>query len=164
MKRLLVFSASLLALTLATQTVRADIWETDFEKARAQAAAGNKYMLLDFTGSDWCGWCIKLNKEVFSKEDFKTYAKANLVCVELDFPSKKKISQKLKTQNEKLAKQYKVRGYPTVLILSPKGELVDQTGYREGGPEKYIEHLKGIIEEHKKAEAAKAPPAAEKKP
>lgn len=172
MKLFASLAAVVLTLATTTRTSRADIWETDFEKARAQAASSNKYMLLDFTGSDWCSWCIKLNKEVFGKEEFKTYAKANLVCVELDFPSKKKIGKKLKEQNEKLAAQYKVRGYPTVLILSPKGELVEKTGYRKGGPEPYVEHLKEIIETHKKAEAAKAPaanapapaPAAEKKP
>lgn len=171
MKRFVFLASALLAFAITAQTARADIWETDFEKAKTQAAASNKYMLLDFTGSDWCSWCIKLNKEVFGKEEFKTYAKANLVCVELDFPSKKKIGKKLKEQNDKLAKQFKVRGYPSVLILSPKGELVEKTGYRKGGPEPYVEHLKEIIENHKKAEAAKAPaaattpaPAAEKKP
>ena len=154
MKRLFVLASSLIALTLAAQTARADIWDTDFDNAKTQATASNKYMLLNFTGSDWCGWCKKLDKEVFSREEFKTYAKENLVCVELDFPAKKQIDGKLRGQNRTLAKLFKVRGYPTVLILSPKGELVRKTGYQKGGPENYVEHLKGIIEEHKKASPA----------
>ena len=156
MKRLLALAAALFISTSVAQTGRAeDVWQTDFEKAKAQAAASDKYMLLDFTGSDWCSWCIKLDKEVFDKEAFKTYAKDNLVCVKLDFPSKKKLDAKLQSQNEKLAKQFKVRGYPTVLILSPKGELVEKTGSQKGGPEKYVKHLKGIVEDHQKANPAK---------
>ena len=64
-------------------------WETDYKKAQDQAKAGNKLVLLDFTGSDWCGWCIKLDREVFSKPEFKDYATKNLVLVELDFPRAK---------------------------------------------------------------------------
>lgn len=155
MKRLLFLASALFVFAAAARTARADdVWQTDFEQARTQAAASNKYMLLDFTGSDWCSWCIKLDKEVFDKEAFKTYAKENLVCVKLDFPAKKKIDAKLQAQNKKLAKQFKVRGYPTVLILSPKGDLVEKTGYRKGGPAKYVDHLKGIVEEHKKANPA----------
>lgn len=67
-------------------------WLTDAAKAQAQAKAEKKLVLLDFTGSDWCGWCIKLNKEVFSKPEFAEYAKKNLVLVEVDFPRRKKLS------------------------------------------------------------------------
>lgn len=118
---------------------------TDFEAAKAKAAAENKPMLLDFTGSDWCGWCIKLDKEVFSQEAFKAYADESLVLVELDFPSKKPISDELKAQNEALAEKYGIRGFPTIVILSPEGELIDTTGYRRGGAEAYVEHLKEIV-------------------
>ena len=118
---------------------------TDFEAAKVKAKAENKPMLLDFTGSDWCGWCIKLDKEVFSEAAFKDYAAAELVLVELDFPRTKEQSAELKAQNEALAKQYGVRGFPTILVLSPDGTLIEKTGYQRGGPEAYVEHIKGIL-------------------
>jgi len=124
-------------------------WTNNFKKASAQAKASGKYMLLDFSGSDWCGWCIKLEKEVFSKSEFKKFAAKSLVCVLLDFPRKKKQSSSLKQQNTALAKKYKVRGYPTVIILSPTGELAGTTGYQPGGPKAYIKHLQEIINKHK---------------
>lgn len=132
---------------LAASAFAADGWMTDFEAAKAKAKAENKPMLLDFTGSDWCGWCIKLDKEVFGEAAFKEYAAAELVLVELDFPRKKEQSADLKAQNEKLAKQYGVRGFPTILVLSPEGELIEKTGYQKGGAEAYVKHIKGILAE-----------------
>ena len=95
------------------------VWMTDFEAAQAKAAAEQKPMLLDFTGSDWCGWSIKLDKEVFSQEAFQNYAAEALVLVELDFPRGKDQSAELKAQNKALAEKYGIRGFPTILILSP---------------------------------------------
>jgi thioredoxin-related protein len=132
-------------LGLAASAFAGDGWMTDFEAAKAKAKAENKPLLLDFTGSDWCGWCIKLDKEVFSKDAFKEYAAAELVLVELDFPRRKELSSELKAQNEKLAQQYGIRGFPTILILSPEGELIEKTGYQRGGAEAYVEHIKGIL-------------------
>lgn len=120
-------------------------WLTDFEAAKAKAAAENKSLLLDFTGSDWCGWCIKLDKEVFSQDAFKEYADNSLVLVELDFPRGKDQSPELKAQNEALAEKYGIRGYPTILLLSPEGELIEKTGYRRGGAEAYVEHIQEIL-------------------
>jgi thioredoxin-related protein len=128
-------------------------WETDFAKASEAAKKDGKCMLLDFTGSDWCGWCMKLDKEVFKKTEFKDYAKQSLILVQLDFPHQKPQSQKVKDQNSALAAKYKIRGYPTIIILSPEGELVGQTGYQPGGAEKYVEHLKSIVA--KKSDKAK---------
>ena len=125
-------------------------WEEDFEKAAATAKAQNRFMLLDFSGSDWCGWCMKLDKEVFGKNDFKTYAKDNLVCVIVDFPRGKSLAKKQKQQNEALAGKYEVKGYPTVIILSPDGKQVHQTGYQEGGPAKYVKMLDSVISEYRK--------------
>lgn len=123
-----------------------DGWLTDFEAAKAQAKAENKPLLLDFTGSDWCGWCIKLNKEVFSKDAFKEYASAELVLVELDFPrDASKLPEGVAEQNEALAGKFSVKGFPTILILSPDGKLVDKTGYQRGGAEAYVEHIKEIV-------------------
>lgn len=124
-------------------------WETDFAKASETAKSAGKYMLLDFSGSDWCGWCMKLDKEVFQKSAFKEFAKQNLVCVLVDFPQQKPQSQQTKEQNKTLAKKYAIEGYPTIIILSPNGELVEKTGYQPGGAQKYVELLKSIINKHK---------------
>ncbi len=131
-------------------------WETDFAHARTNALTTGRYLLLDFSGSDWCGWCIKLDKEVFSQQAFQTFASSNLVCVLIDFPRAKKQSKELQTQNEKLAQQYNVRGFPTVILLSPDGEWVGRTGYQPGGARKYVQHIQDMIEAHKrKRDAAK---------
>lgn len=124
-------------------------WETDFEKALATAKDSGKHMLLDFSGSDWCGWCIRLEKEVFSQDAFKDFAKENLVCVLVDFPRAKEQTDELKQQNLELARKYGIKGYPTIIILSPDGKPVGITGYLQGGPWEYSRHLKKIIEDHK---------------
>lgn len=120
-------------------------WLTDFEAAKAQAAAEQKPMMLDFTGSDWCGWCIKLDKEVFSQPAFQNYANDSLVLVEIDFPRKKDQSDELKAQNAALAEKYAVRGFPTIVLLSPEGELIEKTGYQRGGAEAYVNHIQEIL-------------------
>jgi len=124
-------------------------WTEKYEDAKAQAKKENKAILLDFTGSDWCPWCIKLTKEVFDKPEFKTWAKDNLVLVELDFPHEKRQSHLIKTQNEKLQKEFSITGFPTVLIVDADGKLIGKTGYQAGGPAPYIEHLKGILAKKK---------------
>lgn len=144
-------------LALAGKSAQATDWETDFDKASSNAVKNGHYMLLDFTGSDWCGWCMKLDKEVFTQKDFNNFAKTNLICVQLDFPRQKKLNKKQKEQNDKLAAKYGIRGYPTVLILSPEGELVATTGYQEGGAKKYVESLKGMIEQYEKQHPKKVP-------
>lgn len=120
-------------------------WLTDFEAAQTKAATEGKPMLLDFTGSDWCGWCIRLKEEVFSREAFVDYANAELVLVRVDFPRKKPQSDALKEQNEALANKYEIRGFPTIVLLSPEGELINTTGYRPGGPESYVAHLQELL-------------------
>ena len=132
-------------LSLASTACAADGWMTDFAAAQAKARAENKPLLVDFTGSDWCGWCIRLDEEVFSQSAFQAYAAAELVLVEIDFPRRKTLSAELKAQNEALAQQYGIRGFPTILLLSPEGELIEKTGYRRGGPESYVAHLKEIL-------------------
>ena len=120
-------------------------WMTDFEAAKVKAAEENKSILVDFTGSDWCGWCIKLDKEVFSQAAFQEYAEDELVLVELDFPKRKAQPAELKAQNEMLAKKFGIRGFPTILVLSSEGKLIEKTGYRRGGAEKYVDHLQAIV-------------------
>jgi thioredoxin-related protein len=134
------------ALTLATPAgLRADpSWQTDYKKAQEQAKAGNKLLLVDFTGSDWCGWCIRLDREVFSKPEFQEYAKKNLVLLEIDFPRRKAQSESVKKQNEQLADQYRIQGFPTIVVLNGEGQKVGELGYMEGGPAAFIAELEKI--------------------
>ena len=119
-------------------------WQTDLPKAQAQAKAEKKLVMLDFTGSDWCGWCIKLHKEVFSQKEFIDYAKANLVLVEVDFPNKKKQPEELKRANNALQQKYGIEGYPTIIMLDSDGKKIGQLGYQKGGPKAFIESLEKI--------------------
>lgn len=134
------------AFTLATSTgLKAESsWQTDFKKAQEQAKAGNKLLLVDFTGSDWCGWCIRLDREVFSKPEFQAYAKKNLVLLEIDFPRGKPQSDSVRKQNEQLADQYGVQGFPTIVVLNGAGQRVGMLGYMEGGPAAFIAELEKI--------------------
>jgi thioredoxin-related protein len=116
-------------------------WLTDLPKAQAQAKTEKKLVMLDFTGSDWCGWCIKLHKEVFSQPEFADYAKKNLVLVEVDFPRSKPQSAELKKANAALQDKYKVEGYPTIIVLNGEGKKVGELGYQPGGPKAFIAEL-----------------------
>lgn len=116
-------------------------WMTDLPKAQAKAKAENKLVLMDFTGSDWCPWCIKLNKEVFSKPEFIEYAKKNLVTVEVDFPRTKTQTPEQKKANQALQEKYKIEGYPTVVVLNSEGKKVGELGYQPGGPKPFVEEL-----------------------
>jgi protein disulfide-isomerase len=113
-------------------------WHTDLAKAQAQAKTEKKKVMLNFTGSDWCGWCIKLNKEVFSTPEFAEYAKKNLVLVEVDFPNKKKQSAEQRKSNQALQNKYGIEGYPTLVVLDGEGKKVGQLGYVKGGPKAWI--------------------------
>jgi thioredoxin-related protein len=137
-------AALLISLGAFSSVGRADDgdWKTDFEAAKTQAKAEDKLMLVDFTGSDWCGFCIKLHDEVFSKDAFKNDAAKKFVLVELDFPHEKKLPDELKAQNEKLGKEYKVNGYPTVCLMDAEGQVVAKfVGFGPGSGEKYLARL-----------------------
>lgn len=116
-------------------------WMTDYDAAVAKAKKEKKDLLLNFTGSDWCGWCKKLSGEVFVHESFAKFANKNLVCVTVDFPRRKKISPEESQQNKELAGRYGIQGFPTIIILDKNEKPLLRTGYQAGGPEKYIEHL-----------------------
>ena len=128
-------------------------WHQDYDKAVAAAKAEGKDMLVDFTGSDWCGWCIKLDEEVFSHESFLTGARKHFVLVKLDFPRKPENKAKVPNpkRNDELNAKYGVRGYPTVLLITPNGDVIGRTGYMRGGPENYT---KSIIAMREKGHAA----------
>ena len=139
------FALGLLAV-LALLPVRAEElqWLTDLPKAQAQAKAEDKLVLMDFTGSDWCGWCIRLNKEVFSTPEFAAYAKTNLVLVEVDFPMRKQLPDSVKAANDALQAKYDVQGYPTIIVLNGDGKKVGELGYEAGGPKPFIEKLQAM--------------------
>ena len=121
-------------------------WQTDYARALQTAKAQNKRVLLDFTGSDWCGPCIELNKRVFSSKEFRAYADKNLVFVEVDYPRGKKQSAGLVKQNEKLAKQYGIeeKGYPTLVLLDSSGRRIREfTGYGGETSTEFIARLEG---------------------
>jgi len=127
----------------------AGLWTEDFDKALTQAKESGKYVLVNFSGSDWCGWCKKLDKEVFGKKEFKEFAETNLVCVMVDFPRQKPQSSKRREANQALVEKYAVQGFPTILLFSPQGDVAATTGYEPGGAEAYIKHLQGLIDRHK---------------
>ncbi len=117
-------------------------WTDDYAKAVAQAKMENKAILLDFTGSDWCGWCMKMKKETLDTPQFTAYAQKNLVLVTVDFPHKTPQVPAIKQQNEKLNTKYQADGFPTYVLIDKFGrELGRQSGYLEGGPTAFIAKL-----------------------
>jgi thioredoxin-related protein len=151
MKTMTCLAAAMLALFISGAVLAGgDGWLTDLAAAQKLAAEKNRPILVDFSGSDWCGWCIKLDKEVFSQEAFKAYADENLVLLMLDFPRRKELPAEQRQQNNMLMRQYGVEGFPTVLLLDKDGKEIARTGYREGGPAAYVKHLKELIAGAKK--------------
>jgi thioredoxin-related protein len=115
-------------------------WSDDYKASLVEAAKEHKNLLLDFTGSDWCGWCIRIKRETFDQPAFKEYANKNLVLVELDFPQGKSQTPEVKKQNEALQQQYQVQGFPTLVLLTPEGKVIkQQSGYIPGGPKGFVE-------------------------
>ena len=144
-------------LTLTSMSIQAQkelTWHTDMSKATDISIKENKPMFLFFTGSDWCGWCIRLQKEVFKTPEFIKWAKENVVLVELDFPRKNEQTDAVKMQNAQLQQQLQVRGYPTVWFVSAaktadaKVNLtaLGSTGYVAGGPQAWLDGANQIIQ------------------
>ncbi len=141
---------SLLFMLMVATSVFADVdWMTNFSNAQKKAKVEDKFLLINFSGSDWCHWCKVLHNEVLSKDEFKNYAEKHLVLMLADFPQNKVNPSEVAIQNEKLAAQYGVRGFPIIIILSPDNQLVGQTGYRKGGVNAYVDHLKTMIDSYK---------------
>lgn len=126
------FFAVLLSVLCFSSVVVAAEWSTDYAKALETAKAQNKRVLLDFTGSDWCGPCIYFKKTALSRPEFVAYAEKNLILVEVDYPQRKQQSEELVKQNERLAKEYGLegKGLPTVVLLDPNGKILREfNGY-----------------------------------
>jgi thioredoxin-related protein len=120
-------------------------WLTSWDEAAKQSKASGKPILIDFTGSDWCGWCVKLKKEVFDTEHFKTWAAKKVVLLEVDFPRKKPLPAKQQTANEELAAKYGVQGFPTIIFADHKGATLGQYGYDEGGPQAWTSKAETML-------------------
>jgi len=138
--------AATLAIGLAATAQAADGWMTDWEAAKAASKESGKPILINLTGSDWCGWCIKLEKNVFSTDTFRDFAEKELVLMEADFPRKKELPAKLEKQNEALSDKYLAGGYPTVWLLDAEGDkLSEDLGEFGQDPEAWVEKLRQLI-------------------
>jgi thioredoxin-related protein len=152
--RTLVAGLVLLMVAVMSPAQAEGLWTEDFAAAQKLAEKEGKDLLVDFTGSDWCHWCIKLKEEVFNQQGFKDAAPKNFILVELDYPRAKKQDEKIKQQNEELREKYEIQGYPAVLLMNAKGEVYARTGYQAGGPEKYLTHINGLRDGKKKYDVA----------
>jgi protein disulfide-isomerase len=168
-----------LLLVVSSMTIQAQeglTWHTDLNKAVEISRQEQKPLFLFFTGSDWCGWCIRLQTEVFKTPEFTTWAKEHAVLVELDFPRRTPQSDEIKNQNNQMQQMFQVRGYPTVWFVKPtvkegktNFEQLGSTGYVAGGPSKWIEGADQIVAKYvadpkpTKAEIKKAKKASKKK-
>jgi protein disulfide-isomerase len=143
-KVLLITCLSLFAInyTIAQETKGGLTWYTDIKKADEISKSSGKPIFAFFTGSDWCGWCIKLQKDVFSKKSFIDWAKQNVVLLELDFPRKKQLPPELAQQNSGLQQALQVQGYPTIWLMYLQPEkgttkvnisTLGSLGYPRGG-------------------------------
>ncbi|MGB8369590.1 MAG: thioredoxin family protein [Limisphaerales bacterium] len=120
-------------------------WSLDFPQALARAKAGNKMVLIDFTGSDWCPWCIKFDEDVLSTGKFAAYAESKLVLVLADFPRHTMQSSVLEQANQELKDRFRVSGFPTLVVLNSSGkEIGRQVGYSRGGSDAFIAELDGF--------------------
>jgi thioredoxin-related protein len=121
-------------------------WMTDYQAAVTKATNEKKPLLLDFTGSDWCGWCIKLKKEVFDTQEFKEWAAKNVVLVEVDFPRGKQLDATVAKQNQELAKRFSIQGFPTIIVLDPTGKKkAGELGYEKGGPATWTSKADAVV-------------------
>jgi thioredoxin-related protein len=152
---IIIFSIALLfsVNTKVTANKQNVTWYTDFNKALEVAAATNKPLLLFFTGSDWCGWCKRLQAEVFLKEEFKAWANNQVILVELDFPRNKPQDKKIIDQNAALQQQLQVRGYPYIYFVDPKKKngkvelsILGSLGYEAGGPKVWLGSAQKIVQ------------------
>ncbi len=141
----------------ATEGAALGEWTMDVDAAKALAAETGKPMLFNFTGSDWCGWCIRMDNQVFSKEDWQAYAKDNLVLVWIDFPRDKSlVPEAYADRNQKLSEEFGVQGFPTYFLLDSDGDTrLGQAGAsREATPEWFIGVLESLILTSEKSVAA----------
>ena len=153
----LTFLLSLSALSSwaqSNQTTKDSLltWYNDITLASEAAVKAEKPLMLFFTGSDWCGWCHRLQREVFNTEQFNTWAAMDVILCEIDFPKYKVLPQNIQEQNQRLQQQFGVQAYPTVWFVNVSKEdkkynlsRLKSTGYMQGGPDVWITNAKSII-------------------
>lgn len=124
-------------------------WMTNFEEASLKAKKEKKALLLFFTGSDWCGWCHKLENEALDTTDFSDAVGDRFIFVVVDFPLRTPLDATLTAQNKELQRKFDVKGFPTVILLDENGGLIGSTGYKPGGGHSYAEHLKKMVQDFK---------------
>ena len=151
----LVITLFIALLSFSIQGQEGQVWHTDIDKAIAISTKEQKPMFLFFTGSDWCGWCIRLQKEVFKTPEFTSWAKEKVVLVELDFPRRTPQDPEIQKRNANLQQIFGVQGYPTVWFAKPTIknntndlEQLGSTGYLAGGPTAWIENANTIISKY----------------
>ena len=140
----LLFATALLVLG-AIDTRAAATWLNDLPAAQARAQAEGKLVLVNFTGSDWCGWCLKLRKDVFLKPEFESYARTNFILVEVDFPKRKPQPPQLQQANQKLAEQFQAQTYPTLVLLDPRGAILGKINYANGGVKAFRAEVEKVL-------------------
>ena len=154
MKKILIVALLILgATTVEAQELK---WETNMEQASQIAIKTKKPLLMFFTGSDWCGWCIRLQNEVLKKPEFAAWAKENVVLLELDYPRRTPQLPEIQKQNMELQQMFEVRGYPTIWLANPSKkdgktnlEKLGSTGYVAGGPSAWLAGADGILKSKK---------------
>ncbi|SFW65912.1 thioredoxin family protein [Cellulophaga fucicola] len=133
---------------LFSYTITAQEWSSSFSDAVTKAKEQDKYILLVFSGSDWCAPCIKLDTEIWQSSEFKEYAEKKLVLYKADFPRKKKnrLQSDLELANRELANTYNQQGYfPFVLLLDKDKNILSKTGYKNSSPSEYIQDLSTFV-------------------
>ena len=135
----------LLLLLLCTSWVWAEGWLTSWDQAVTASKKSGKPILMEFTGSDWCPYCTKFQKEVLSTSQFQEWAARNVVLLELDFPRSSPQSEALKKQNAGLKEKYHQEIYPTVVVVDATGKEIGRTNRGKDGPAAYIETLEKLI-------------------
>ena len=123
-------------------------WKTNFEVAKTEATNQNKNILLVFSGSDWCGPCIKLDRDIWKSACFMEFAKNNLILERADFPKKKQnqLTPEIKELNQSLAEKYNKDGmFPLVVVVDKNGKVLGKTGYKNVSPQEYVNILKSFL-------------------
>jgi tetratricopeptide (TPR) repeat protein len=141
---LLIGNGVLSAIAKESQPVVKENRLISLDDAKKTAKESGRDVLIDFSASDWCSWCIRLTKEVFTTEIWKKESSKKYVMIFLDFPRGEIISKEQKEYNYNVARQFMITGYPTVFLLDSGGRPYAKTGYQQGGPEKYLAHLEAF--------------------